>query len=130
VINLKDPKYISNTTNTSKIVSSDEGTITIMELQDQDEGIYQCIARNPYGVSKSKKIHFLKATKRSFTEDSKTFTQKVIAAEPLKLECNPPENNPPGIIRWVQYSDEGQGKNYMDFSDRISQDDKGMVTPV
>ncbi|XP_060569116.1 neuroglian-like isoform X2 [Ruditapes philippinarum] len=125
VINLKDPKYISNTTNTSKIVSSDEGTITIMELQDQDEGIYQCIARNPYGVSKSKKIHFLKATKRSFTEDAKTFTQKVIAAEPLKLECNPPENNPPGIIRWVQYSDEGQGKNYMDFSDRISQDDKG-----
>lgn len=127
VIDFNDPKYISNTTHKPKIVRTDKntGTIVITELQESDDGIYQCVVRNPFGVSKSKKFHFLKATKRTFNDPSKTKRYSVVAADNLKMVCNPPKNNPPGIIRWVQYYDEGIGKKYVELNDRISQDQEG-----
>lgn len=131
MINLKDPKYISNTTHEPKIVRTDKdtGTIVITELQESDEGIYQCIVRNPFGVSKSKKFHFVKATKRSFNDPTKQERYSVIASNRLKMVCNPPKNNPPGIIRWVQYYDEGIGKKYVELNDRIAQDKEGLFMP-
>ncbi|XP_053377458.1 neuroglian-like isoform X2 [Mercenaria mercenaria] len=127
VIDLDDPKYISNTTKKPKIVHKDRltGTIVISELREDDEGIYQCIARNAYGVSKSKKFHLLKATKRPFSDPTKRTRYSKRPADFLMIRCNPPQNTPPGIIRWVQYSDNGNGKNYIDFGDRISQDNEG-----
>lgn len=127
LLDLNDPMLISNTTNKPKIVRNDKntGTITITELREYDEGVYQCIATNAYGISMSKKIKLVKATKRTFSDASKINRYKVIAANSLKMECNPPKNEPPGIIRWVQYYDRGIGKKTVEFNDRITMDKEG-----
>ena len=120
-----NPKYISNTTKQSRIVRVDKntGSLKFTELKDEDEGIYQCIAENRYGVSYSRKYFLMKATKHSFPDRNKEVRKRTQPAEGLRIECKAPVNDPPGINRWVKY--DGQAKSYVQFNDRIAMDKEG-----
>lgn len=120
-----NPKYVSNTTKQSRIVRVDKntGSLKFTELKDDDEGIYQCIAENKYGVSMSRKYFLKKATKHSFPDRKKEIKKRIQPAHALKIECNPPMNDPPGIISWLIYNNSRKG--YVDLNDRIAMDHEG-----
>lgn len=104
------------------------GSLKFTELKDEDEGIYQCIVENKYGVSLSRKYFLKKATKHSFPDRHQEVRRRIQPAHALKIECKAPVNDPPGISRWVVY--EGQDKSYMRLDDRIAMDKEGIVWTV
>ena len=130
ILNISDPIYMSKQSGTSRIIRVSEGTGTIMisELEKQDEGIYQCIAKNSYGVSLSKKVHLVKATIGLFDEKDKDVRRyRVIPANSLKLSCNPPESDPPGKTKWVKYIKEETDTRSVELDNRVGVDDHGML---
>ena len=119
--------YLSNQTQTSKIIRVDEktGTILITELKDTDEGTYQCVATNKYGTSMSRIITLKKSTKKGFDTGVDVTRYKAFPADFLKIPCNPPENDPPGRVKWIQEFDDGEEQKNVEQNERISIDDEG-----
>ncbi|WAR24982.1 NRG-like protein [Mya arenaria] len=123
--NINDPKYIANDTSSRIVrIDSNTGTLKFLQFHEMDEGQYQCIAKNNHGTSLSKKFRLVKATKKTFENPLEEPTRhSVKPADPLKLTCNPPKNDPPGIARWVRFKDEGTGKGTLYFANIVQEDD-------
>jgi len=129
LFDINDPKYRGNDTS-SRIVQIDRntGTLEFIQFDEMDEGEYQCQASNSHGVSLSKKIQFVKASKKTFENpQGEPKKYEVKESDPLKLPCNPPKNDPPGIARWVMFQDDGLSKKYIDLSDRVAMDLDGRL---
>ncbi|KAL4226716.1 Hemicentin 2 [Mactra antiquata] len=125
IMDFKDIKYISNSTNKPRIILMDKhtGRIQITELREDDAGVYQCIAKNEFGTSLSQKIRLTESTTNAFENPQQERVHDVLAANSLKLECNPPKNEPPGFINWLKY--QVKGTRRVDFDSRVAMDEDG-----
>ncbi|KFM73649.1 Peroxidasin, partial [Stegodyphus mimosarum] len=84
-----------------------DGTLMITEAQDLDEGVYECMAKNPAGEIKSRaaKMHYLKSKENkikgilSFTEQPTDSTVPV--GSTIILPCSAAGDSQP-VIYWTQ----------------------------
>lgn len=74
-----------------------EGTLIISHPQDEDQGQYQCFAKNEFGTATSNSVLVQKASLNAF----KDATPQLIQArenEPFMLSCDAPDAWPRPII--------------------------------
>ncbi|KAG8198932.1 hypothetical protein JTE90_015139 [Oedothorax gibbosus] len=82
-----------------------DGTLMITEAQDLDEGVYECMAKNPAGEAKSRaaKMHYLKIKENkgilSFKEKPADHT--VAVGSTIELPCSA-SGDPEPSIHWTQ----------------------------
>ena len=128
-LNVNDEMYVSNNiTKVPRIVYSDlkSGTIHISDMVEEDAGFYQCIAKNPYGLSMSKIVRLEKTTKKIFeTSGSQKYSR--LPGHRLVMNCNPPKNNPPGKLKWVLYDANRDEKESVVLDDRRAMDSEGFI---
>ncbi|XP_052211917.1 neuroglian-like isoform X2 [Dreissena polymorpha] len=127
LFDISDPKYAANDSRIPRIERTDTspGTLKFLQMMEMDEGSYQCIAKNAHGLSFSRKIQLIKATKRTFDNPGMETKYSRKPAEALTLVCNPPENNPPGKVNWIKYENGGDSKKSVELSERIAMDTTG-----
>ncbi|KAF8787391.1 Peroxidasin like protein [Argiope bruennichi] len=83
----------------------EDGTLMITEAQDLDEGVYECMAKNPAGEIKSRaaKMHYLKVKENKgvlkFTE--KPVDSRVPVGSTIVLPCSA-IGDPEPTIHWTQ----------------------------
>lgn len=82
------------------------GTIKIMSAGTLDEGVYQCVASNKYGIAISDKVQLT----RAFLGARSDLPTKIVRAtpgEPVSLECRAPRSVPKPSYVWALAIAEG-----------------------
>ncbi|GBM59397.1 Peroxidasin [Araneus ventricosus] len=83
----------------------DDGTLMITEAQDLDEGVYECMAKNPAGEIKSRaaKMHYLKLkeNKGILTFKEQPVDSRVPVGSTIVLPCGA-VGDPDPTIHWTQ----------------------------
>ncbi|KAG5683012.1 hypothetical protein PVAND_012322 [Polypedilum vanderplanki] len=82
------------------IMNSPNGTLTFLVPKDEDEGIYQCFAKNKHGFATFSPLIVRKSYLEGFKDDSIQVVEAV-AGRPLKLECKAPNAYPPASVYWM-----------------------------
>lgn len=82
------------------IQKSGSGTLTFSKPNEQDEGVYHCLAENDDGTAKSTSVVMKKAFLDNFQNDL-VQTVEAQEGESLKLECKAPNGNPQPSIFWM-----------------------------
>ncbi|XP_048738673.2 neuroglian-like isoform X2 [Ostrea edulis] len=104
---------------------SDEGTIVINAPEDKDEGIFQCIADNNFGISVSINVNFREGKLDEF-EVAQSITHRPHLGESVTLNCVPPTSFPPADVEWVLKTQEGNIEP-INYNNRISMDLEGRL---
>ncbi|XP_077496239.1 neuroglian-like [Amblyomma americanum] len=77
------------------------GSLVFINPHDDDEGLYQCHAKNVYGTSMSNAVWVRKA-KMGEVADPLPRVARALEGAPLSLECEPPVGGyPPPLLFWV-----------------------------
>ncbi|XP_059166690.1 neuroglian-like isoform X2 [Physella acuta] len=107
--------------NDDRIVQlSREGTLVFNRPENKDEGIFQCFARNEYGVSVSRKINFRQAKLESFINSPASRHTPALGTA-YTLPCVPPESVPPAGVFWVTKTPAG-GIEAVAYDSRVTMD--------
>ncbi|VDP80263.1 unnamed protein product [Echinostoma caproni] len=77
----------------------DEGTLIMARPGTDDDGMYQCLAVNQFGVAQSNMINVKRAELGDF-EASKTKVIRAQHGQSLVLKCNVPLGFPPPVVTW------------------------------
>ncbi|XP_056000705.1 neuronal cell adhesion molecule-like isoform X2 [Ostrea edulis] len=104
---------------------SGEGTIVNNAPEEEDEGIYQCMAENEFGTSISNNVR-LRMGKLGAFDDSEPVTYRPFLGDSLTLNCIPPVSVPKPFIEWVLRTPEG-GFEPINYNGRISLDLEGRL---
>ncbi|XP_056002118.1 neuroglian-like [Ostrea edulis] len=102
-----------------------EGTLVINVPQDKDEGLFQCIATNSFGVSVSTLVQ-LRMGKLNDFPIGPSITHRTHLGESLVLNCIPPVSVPMADIIWVLRTPEGHIES-INLNNRISMDFDGRL---
>ncbi|KAF8568840.1 hypothetical protein P879_04178 [Paragonimus westermani] len=96
----KNGKVFNWAANTGRYTKwPDQGTLVIARPGTDDDGIYQCIAENQFGVAQSNTINVKRAELGNFDQ----YATKIVVAqygEPVQLPCNVPLGYPPPVVTW------------------------------
>jgi hypothetical protein len=76
------------------------GTLTFRVPENDDEGIYQCFAKNKHGFASFNPYIVQKSYLKSFKDDSIEVIE-VHVGQPLKLECKAPDGSPKPSVYWM-----------------------------
>ncbi|XP_012943169.1 neuroglian isoform X3 [Aplysia californica] len=96
------------------------GTLVINRPEDKDEGIYQCFARNDFGISVSVTVNLRQARLGKF-DYAKPRNHYPRLGQPYMLNCVPPESVPPPAVFWVTKLKIG-GMEVLNYDARVSMD--------
>lgn len=81
-------------------MATGNGTLTFREPQLEDEGIYQCFAKNKHGFASFPPLAVKKTFLEGFKDDSISELE-VQEGLPLKLECKTPNGYPQPAVYWM-----------------------------
>ena len=101
------------------------GTLVFTRPQNEDEGLYQCLAENRYGLSLSNTVSLRAYELNAFANDDIT---NVVANEsqPLTIACNAPVGYPKPTISWLIQSSSGIALvNAINDNPRLAVDPEG-----
>jgi len=100
-------------------LDSDSGSLIIADPTPADNGNYQCVAHNDYGVAKSDIMQLLNATMVSFKEKTNDVHEEISAEEgrPLMVECREANGDPKPTITWLKTETDAEGVSQMSFVD-------------
>lgn len=106
------------------IMDLPNGTITFKLPTNEDEGTYQCFAKNKHGFA-SFAPHIVRKSYLDGFKDDSVHVVEVTEGSPLKIECNAPNGYPTPSIYWmIQTRDSGEIQT-IDDSPRITFDPHG-----
>ncbi|XP_055958348.1 neuroglian isoform X2 [Patella vulgata] len=112
---------------------NDGGSLHVKPAKIEDEGIYQCRARNAHGISLSVKVNVRQARIEPFRTREPELLRPLLS-HALKLVCVPPLSVPPAKISWIidkglddedQDSNDQGAFNSVNLDDRITMDFSG-----
>ncbi|XP_013786554.1 neuroglian-like [Limulus polyphemus] len=98
------------------------GTLYFSKPLATDEGIYQCFAKNYYGISLSNSISLRKSELHFFPLE-KPKVVDVVEGSLLSLKCDPPKGHPKPAVFWMIQPNSGEPRSIN--SSRVSVDPEG-----
>jgi neuronal cell adhesion molecule len=91
--------------------NTENGKLTFLKPNDDDEGKYLCFAENEDGTARSTVITVKKAFLESFTNESVIRQVEAEEGDPFMLECVAPKAIPRPTIFWMILTKEGAVKS-------------------
>lgn len=108
----KDGKVFDVAARVGRVTQNAEnGKLTFLEPNDDDEGKYLCYAENEDGTARSTVITVKKAFLESFTNESMIREVEVEEGDPFMLECVAPRAEPKPTLFWMIQTAEGAIKS-------------------
>lgn len=89
------------------IMALDNGTLIFRVPEENDEGIYQCIAKNKHGFATFPPLILKKTFLEGFKDDSIRFLE-TREGVPLKLDCKAPNGYPKPTVYWMIQTQSGE----------------------
>jgi hypothetical protein len=116
--------YLLNTSaNASRYtLSPNTGALIINSAQEDDDGMYQCFAKNQFGTSVSQQVKLSHAYLKPFAAQELQIV-KLEVGKMFSLWCNPPDSNPPATIYWaIQQLNNSNSLRRLTYDSRVTQD--------
>lgn len=96
-------------------MASLNGTLTFRDPKLQDEGTYQCFAKNKHGFASFPPLIVKKTFLEGFKDDS-IYILEVQEGQPLKLNCEAPNAYPKPSVHWMIQTQSGELHSIEDSS--------------
>ncbi|KAL3319029.1 hypothetical protein Ciccas_002299 [Cichlidogyrus casuarinus] len=76
-----------------------EGTLVLARPQSDDDGIYQCVAKNDLGIALSNMVVVRRAEMGAFPDKNQKMFHLGVS-DRIRLDCDVPLNYPPPVVTW------------------------------
>ncbi|XP_065222721.1 neuroglian-like [Planococcus citri] len=121
---MKNGEYFNWTLEGSRITNPTMGFLNIQNPKSSDAGVYQCFAKNKWGISGSKMLH-VRQIKLEPPKNYSVIVKQVFEGELVNFTCEQPDGYPKPFVKWGKYIDEPTFESDFDY---LNESDPRIIT--